>query len=117
MQSKLIILQCNLRAYFHFHKGMQYPYSANNNPDIPRSNIKSNNSSEHQPRDTKESNIGDINQKSGRPRDTGKPEDTSSHGTFAINNAQNIKQQPSAYHIYGVTTSKFEFKISLSINT
>ena len=74
---------------------MQYPYSANNNSDITRSNIKSNNNSEHQLRDTKESNVGDINQKSGRPRDTGKPEDTSSHGTFAINNAQSTKQQSS----------------------
>jgi hypothetical protein len=96
---------------------MQYPYSSNNNADITRSNIKSNNNTEHQPRDTKESNIGDINPKSGRPRDTGKPEDTSSHGTFAINNAQSTKQQPSSYNICEINTSKCILNIYQSIDT
>ena len=95
---------------------MQYPYSANNNADITRSNIKSNNNSEHQLRDTKENNIGDTNQKSGRPRDTGKPEDISSQGNFAINNAQGTKQQPSSYNIYE-TTKFYKFsKILVNCN-
>ena len=70
---------------------MQYPYSANNNADIMRNNIKTNNNPEHQFRDIKENNVGANNLKPGRPRDTGKPEDTSSRENFPTHNVQGTK--------------------------
>ena len=72
---------------------MQYPYSANNNADMTRNNIKSNNNSEHQFRDLKENNVVGNNLKSGRPRDTGMPEDTSSSEIFPTHNVHGTKQK------------------------
>ena len=79
-----------------FTLGMQYPFSANNpNADGTRNNVKSNNT-ENQQRDSKENN-GEINPKSVRPRDTGKSDDKTSNGTFAMNNDQGPKKQQNPY--------------------
>ena len=77
---------------------MQYPFSANNNTnnaDGTRNNVKSNNP-EHQQRDSKENN-GDIDPTSGRTCDTGKSDDISSNGTFAMSSVQSPKTQQSPY--------------------
>ena len=78
---------------------MQYPFSANNNTnnaDVARNNVKSNNP-EHQQRDSKENN-GDIDPtSSGRTCDTGKSDDISSNGTFAMSSVQSPRTQQSPY--------------------
>lgn len=75
---------------------MQYPYPAStNNVESTRNSVKTNNT-EKQQRDTKDSNV-DLNHKSSRHRDTGKSDDNSSNGTFAMNNTQNNTKQQSPY--------------------